>query len=325
MLDDSRIVPSLKLSIVATLFNSAPYVEAFCRRASATARAFASSYEIILVNDGSPDGSLEIAVGLSRIDSHVRVIDLSRNFGHHKAMMTGIAHAAGELVFLIDSDLEEDPEWLGLFHDTLERERADVAYGVQRRRKGSVVERLAGAAYYRTFNAMLDHPLPRNVITARLMTARYVSQLIRHRDRAICLAGLWVITGFTQIPVTVDKKTRRTSSYGFPARVAVMVNAITSFSSRPLVYIFYLGCAIMASAAMAAVWLVWRVVFHRVGVAGYPSLIISVWFLGGVTIFCLGVIGIYLSKIFIETKDRPYSIVRAYYPEPAGIADRVHD
>jgi putative glycosyltransferase len=325
VVDDSRIVPSLRLSIVSTMFNSESYVEEFCRRASAVAQRFGGAFEIILVNDGSPDGSLDVAIGLCRMDPHIRVIDLSRNFGHHKAMMTGLAHAAGELVFLIDSDLEEDPEWLTVFHDTLARERADVVYGVQGRRKGSIVERLTGAVYYAMFNAMLDYPLPRNVITARLMTARYVSQLVRHRDREVCIAALWVITGFKQIPVTVDKKTRRTSSYGFPARVAVMVNAVTSFSSRPLVFIFYLGCAIMATAAMAAALLIWRVLFYRVGVAGYPSLIISVWFLGGVTIFCLGVIGIYLSKIFIETKDRPYTIVRAYYPESSGIEDRAYE
>ena len=307
------------------MFNSELYVEEFCRRATAAAQSFASSYEILLVNDGSPDGSLEIALGLCRIDPHIRVIDLSRNFGHHKAMMTGVAHAAGELVFLIDSDLEEDPGWLSVFYETLAREQADVAYGVQRRRKGSIMKRLTGAVYFATFNALLDPPLPRNVVTARLMTARYVAQLIRHRDRAVCLAALWVITGFKQIPVTVDKKSRRTSAYGFPDRVAVLVNAVTSFSSRPLVFIFYLGCAIMAAAAIAATLLIWRVLFHNVGVAGYPSLIISVWFLGGITIFCLGVIGIYLSKIFMETKDRPYSIVRAYYPESAGLGTRVRE
>ena len=307
------------------MFKSEPYVEEFCRRASAAAQSFDSSYEIILVNDGSPDRSLDLAVALCRIDPHIRVIDLSRNFGHHKAMMTGLAHAAGELVFLIDSDLEEDPEWLCSFHDTLERERADVVYGVQRRRQGSVVARLTGTLFYAVLNRLLDHPLPRNVITARLMTARYVSQLIRHRDRAVCLAALWVITGFKQVPVVVDKKTRQTSSYGVLARVAVMVNAITSFSDRPLVFIFYLGCAIMALATGAAAHLVWRAMFRQVGVAGYPSLIISVWFLGGVTIFCLGVIGIYLSKVFTETKDRPYSIVRAYYPEPARREERVRE
>jgi len=322
---DSSIVPSLKLSIVATLFNSEPFVEEFCRRASAAAQAFAGTYEIILVNDGSPDRSLDVAIGLSRIDPHVRVIDLSRNFGHHKAMMTGLAHAAGELVFLIDTDLEEDPAWLRLFHDTLERERADVVYGVQRSRQGSLIARLTGTLYYAILNGLLDQPLPRNVITARLMTARYVRHLIRHRDRAVSIAALWVITGFRQIAVAVDKKPGRSLSYGLADRVGAMVNVVTSFSARPLVFIFYLGCAIMAAAAAAATLLVWRVMFHSVEVAGYPSLIISVWFLGGVTIFCLGVIGIYLSKIFMETKDRPYSIVRAYYPESPDFVDRVRE
>ena len=321
----NRATPSLRLSIVATMYNSASCIDEFCRRASAAASAFGGSYEIILVNDGSPDGSLEMAIGLCRADPHIRVIDLSRNFGHHKAMMTGLEHAAGELVFLIDSDLEEDPEWLALFHETLAREHADVVYGVQRRRKGSVVERLTGAMYYATFNAMLDHPLPRNVITARLMTARYVSQLVRHRDREVCIAALWVITGFKQVGLIVDKRKRDTPAYGLAARAAVMVNAITSFSNRPLVLIFYLGCLIMGSASLAALALIWLVLSGRVGVAGWPSLIISVWFLGGVTIFCVGVIGIYLSKVFMETKDRPYSIVRAYYPDPPGEGGAVHE
>jgi len=322
---DSQAQPSLKLSIVTTMYRSEPFIAEFCRRASTAAQSFTSSYEIIFVNDGSPDRSLDVAVDLCHQDSHVRVIDLSRNFGHHKAMMTGLAHARGELVFLIDSDLEEDPAWLAAFSDTLERERADVVYGVQNRRRGTVFVRLTGALYYATFNAMLEHPLPRNVVTARLMTARYVSQLIRHREREVCLAALWVITGFKQVPLTVDKLNRAAPAYRITARTAVMVNAITSFSNRPLVLIFYLGCLIMASAAMAALVLIWRMVFRQVGVAGWPSLIISVWFLGGVTIFCLGVIGIYLSKVFTETKDRPYTIVRAYYPEPAGLEEPIRE
>jgi putative glycosyltransferase len=315
----------MELSIVTTLYNSSSTIGEFYRRAASAAESVTNDFEIVMVDDGSPDDSLYIACRLAKQDGRVRVVELSRNFGHHKAMMTGLEHAGGQLVFLIDSDLEEDPEWLALFHETLAREQADVVYGVQRRRKGSVVERLTGAVYYATLNAMLDHPLPRNVITARLMTARYVSQLVRHRDREVCIAALWVITGFKQVPLIVDKRKRDTSVYGLAARIAVTVNAITSFSNRPLVLIFYLGCLLMASATLAALALIWLVLSGRVGVAGWSSLIISVWFLGGVTIFCLGVIGIYLSKVFMETKDRPYSIVRAYYPESYGVPERVDE
>ena len=130
------------------------------------------------------------------------------------------------------SDLEEDPAWLAEFAAVMDREGADVVYGVQTARKGGFVERAAGAIFYSTFNLLLEHPLPRNVVTTRLMTRRYVSQLVRHRDREVCLAALWVITGFRQVGIPVVKGTRGTpATYGVAERAAVMVNAITSFSS----------------------------------------------------------------------------------------------
>ena len=306
--------PTVGLSIVTTLYKSEPYVEAFCRRAAAAAQALGKTYEIILVNDGSPDRSVDAALAMRHENPHVVVVDLSRNFGHHKAIMTGLGHARGELVFLLDSDLEEEPEWLDRFHRELQQHRADVVYGVQESRKGSVFERVTGAIFYATFNAMLDQPLPRNVVTARLMTRRYVQELVRHRDREVCLAALWVTTGFVQVGLPVKKKSRDTApAYRVGDRLAVMVNAITSFSNKPLVYVFYLGLLVMGGAAAAGVVLIWHVMFRGVAVAGWPSLIVSVWFLGGLTLFCLGVIGMYLSKVFMETKDRPYTVVRAVH------------
>lgn len=303
------------LSIVATLYRSEPFVQEFYRRSIAAAEAFGGPFEIVLVNDGSPDASLDLAMALSQSDPRVRLIDLSRNFGHHKAMMTGLAHARGELVFLIDSDLEEDPAWLARFHQTLVAERADVIYGISRRRHGTWWQRVTGWLFYAVFNLLLEHPLPRNVITARLMTERYVRQLIRHEDRELCIAALWVITGFRQVGIEVEKGSRaNASTYGTRERFAVAVNLLTSFSTRPLMYIFYLGCAIMASATAAAAYLIWRALRAEIGVAGWASVMVSVWFLGGVTIFCLGVIGLYVSKVFMEAKRRPYTVIRAEYP-----------
>jgi putative glycosyltransferase len=299
------------LSIVTTLYQSAPFVHEFYRRAVAAAERLASSFEIIFVNDGSPDESLALALELFSRDPRVRVVDLSRNFGHHKALLTGLERASGELVFLLDVDLEESPEWLVEFHEVMRKTAADVVYGVQRHRKGGLVERVTGDIYYTVFNAFLEHPIPRNVVTARLMTRRYVTQLVQHRDREVCLAGLWVITGFSQVPVTVDKRRREGAAYGKRERLSVMVNALTSFSNRPLVFIFWVGCLLMLLSASAALYMVVRAAQRGIGVPGWPSLIVSIWFLGGLTIFCLGVIGIYLSKVFMEVKDRPYTVVRA--------------
>ena len=134
----------MDLSIVTTMYQSAPHLEEFYRRCCVAAEKITQHYEIILVNDGSPDSSLDIAVSLHEGDERVRVIDLSRNYGHHKAMMTGLAHARGKLVFLIDCDLEEDPELLEPFHEELLVSGADVTYGVQDSRGGRLFGRVAG-------------------------------------------------------------------------------------------------------------------------------------------------------------------------------------
>ena len=150
----------MKLSIVTTLYQSAAYVEPFCRRAAEAARAITDDFEIVLVNDGSPDDSLARAVSLAEQDPRLVVVDLSRNFGHHKAIMTGLAHARGEQVFLLDSDLEEAPEWLSEFFEVRVREGCDVVYGVQAERRGDAFERISGRWFYRLFSAMTGMALP---------------------------------------------------------------------------------------------------------------------------------------------------------------------
>lgn len=320
----------VRLSIVTSMYRSAPFLNEFHARCTATAaRMGVSAYEIIFVNDGSPDDSLRMAVALHGRDPHVRVVDLSRNFGHHKALMTGLAHARGDLVFLLDCDLEEDPDWLIAFHERLEAEAVDVVYGVQAERKGDWFERAAGRVFFSLFNRMLTHPIPVNVVTARLMTRRYVKALVSHQEREICLAGLWVITGFEQRPFIVHKGSRGESSYTTRTRLSVFANAITSFSNRPLIYIFQIGMGVMGLSVAAGVILLYMSINGRIGVPGWASIMVSIWFLGGLIIFCVGVIGMYLAKIFTEIKQRPYTIVRAEHGAgrqeeagPTGLAVR---
>jgi len=303
----------MDLSITATLYCSSAYLQEFYNRISAEAKNITDDFEIILVNDGSPDDSLEIAVSLYERDPRVKVIDLSRNFGHHKAIMTSLAHAKGDLVFLIDSDLEEEPELLRQFYDELNSSGADVVYGVQQSRKGGLFERVTGSVFFRLFSLLSSYPVPTNLITARLMSKRYVASLVQHKDREIFLAGLWAITGFKQVPVVVNKHDKGSTTYDLSRKVSVFVDSITSFSGRPLVFIFYLGCTILLVSSLAASYLLVKGLFFGDYLAGWPTLIVSVWLLGGLTVFCLGIIGIYLSKIFMETKQRPYTIIRRIY------------
>ena len=303
----------MKLSIVTTLYNSAPYLAEFHERVCAAAAQLTGDFEIILVNDGSPDNSLEVAIELHQRDRRVSIVDLSRNFGHHKAMMTGLAHAHGDLVFLLDSDLEEEPELLHEFYSEMTRTGADVVFGVQEHRKGRFFERVTGSLYFKAFNMFSTYPIPTNHITARLMTRAYVAALVGYREREFVMSGLWVLTGFQQLPLKVTKHYKATSAYGFRHKIAHLVNAITSFSNKPLVLIFYLGCFILFISSIAAIDLIVRKLLFGTLLEGWASLIVSIWLLGGLTIFCLGVIGIYLSKIFIEVKHRPYTIVKRMY------------
>ncbi len=303
----------MKLSVVTSLYESAEHLTAFHERMGREAQRLGLDYEMVYVNDGSPDASLDRALGIARDDPRVLVVDLSRNFGHHKAMMTGLAHARGDLVFLIDCDLEEDPELLSVFHVTMRDTKADVVYGVQERRKGGILERWGGEVFFRLFNLLTDDPLPMNLTTVRLMTRRYVDALLAHQERSMIIGALWVITGFAQVAVPVRKTARKRGSYTLLRRIEVFVDAVTSFSDRPLKLIFYLGFVVFLVSSLAATYLVVRRVFFGVLLAGWPSLIVSLWLLGGATLFSVGVVGIYLQKVFIETKQRPYTIVRAVH------------
>jgi len=304
----------MRLSIVATLFQSAPHITEFHQRASAVAKQLVDEdYEIVLVNDGSPDNSLDIAVKLTESDSHVVVVDLSRNFGHHKAMMTGLTYAKGQNVFLIDSDLEEEPEWLLSFAKKMEAEASDVVYGIQSKRKGGFFEQITGRFFYRVFRFLTGIAQPNNIITARLMSRRYVTALLSHRESELNIGGLWIATGFKQCHQIVEKHSISPTTYSLSRKFGHLVNAVTSFSSVPLVFTFYTGLFISVSALAYIVFLITRYFFLASPPDGYTSIIVSIWFFSGLIVFFIGLQGIYISKVFSEVKQRPYTIIRHVY------------
>ena len=301
----------MKLSIISTLYCSESNLREFYNRATNEAFKLAeNNYEIILVNDGSPDESLAIALEISNKDQHVKIIDLSRNFGHYQALMTGLKYASGEKIFLLDSDLEEQPEYLSLFNQKLEEGRCDVIFGVQAKRKGGFVEKITGEIFWRVFNFFSDMNLPLNTITARLMTKQYVEALLLHQEKEIFIAGLWHITGFNQQGVKEKKKSLSKTSYTFLMKISLLVNAITSFSNAPLRLIFYIGSAILLLSILYISYLIVMWAYFLEPPGGWTSLMASIWLLGGLIILFIGIIGIYLSKIFTETKNRPFVIIK---------------
>lgn len=300
----------MKLSIVTTLYRSVPTIDEFYRRVMAAAAPITDDIELVMVNDGSPDDSLNLALALHRNDPRVVVVDLSRNFGHHKAMMTGLAHATGDLVFLIDSDLEEEPELLGQFHARMAKGDCDVVFGVQEARRGGLVERVTGALFFSLVDVLSDHSIPRNTVVARLMKSDYVRALVRHRDREFLIAHLWQVTGFRQVALAVRKLSRSPSTYSLGMRVEMAVKYLTTTSTKLLYFILYAGIAIFALSMLAIMFYISRYLYSGIGVDGFTSLIISIWLFGGLTTLILGILGIYVANIISETKRRPYTVIR---------------
>ena len=302
----------MKLSIVTTLYQSENYIQDFSDRVQVVAQELVGdSFEIIFVNDGSPDRSLFRVLELAKSDPRIVVVDLSRNFGHHQAMMTGLSYAQGEQIFLIDSDLEESPEWLARFNENYVASSADMVYGVQVERRGEWFEKFMGRIYYKIFRIATGLSQPDDITTARLMSRRYVDALLLHQEREISIGGLWIITGFKQVALEVQKLANSPTSYSFGKKISLFVNSITSFSSLPLVFVFYAGVLITTGALSYVALLVLRYAFYEAPPDGYTSLIASIWFFSGLIILFLGIQGVYIAKIFSEVKQRPNTIVRS--------------
>lgn len=314
----------VKLSIVTTLYRSEAHIGEFHRRAMRASEGIADDIEMVIVNDGSPDNSLDLALALQRTDPRVVIVDLARNFGHHKALMTGLAHASGELVFLIDSDLEEQPEDIAQLYRRFQRGDCDVVYGVLESRRGGPFGKIPGALFFTLLEALSDHPVPRNVFTARLMTRDYVRALLRHRDREFSISHLWQVTGFRQQPVVLEKLSLSPTSYTLRHRVEMAIREITTTSSRLLYLIFYVGVVIFGLSIAVILFFLGRYFTSGIGVDGFTSQIVSIWFLGGLITFILGILGIYLANILAETKRRPYTSVRRIYraDSPAAAAPK---
>lgn len=308
----------MKLSVVTTVFKSSPFIEEFYKRICRSVDELNLSHELelIFVNDGSPDNSLEILRSLADKDARVKVVNLTRNFGHHAAIMAGLNTSTGDYVYLTDIDLEEPPECITEFYPAITDESSidvDVVYGTQLIRNGKGLKKYGGKVFYRLFNYLSNVDIDDNVMTLRIMTRRYVSALLQHNEKELYLAGLFSITGFNQVAKKVEKRSRDETSYTVVKRVKLFVQAIVSFSSLPLVLCFYLGSAIALFTFAYSFYLGMRVISGTYVLEGWTSLIVSIWFLSGVILMALGVLGIYISKIFNEVKSRPTYLVKDIY------------
>lgn len=301
----------MKLSIVSTMYHSAEYVAEFCERITPQAEAIAGQdYEIILVNDGSPDNALDVALEVQRKLPHIRVVDLSRNFGHHPAIITGLGLAQGEHVFLIDIDLEEPPEILAEFWASFHNAQGvDVVGGVQVARLGAAQERYAGGLAWRLLQKLSSTELPANLITARLMSRAYVDALMSYKEKELFLAALCSDVGFKQIFIPVQKTDNATTTYTFRRKLSLFLNGITAFSTKPLMVSIAVSMILAGITALIGLYALFMGLFGGT-VPGWASTVLLVTAATSIITFLQGMNGLYVAHIFTEVKNRPLTIVR---------------
>lgn len=307
-------IDNMKISVVTTLYRSENFIYEFYQRALSTVKKLTSDYEFIFVNDGSPDDSLSKALAIRENDENVTIVDLSRNFGHHPAIMAGLRAATGDYVFLLDVDLEEAPENLSHFWLQMQQNPDhDVVYGVQTLRKGKLIDRSMALLFNQLFNFLSNIEIDKNITLCRLMTRRFVDSLTQYKETELVFVGLCKLAGYRQLAVHIDKANKGTTTYNFSRKLSLAINYITSYSTRPLQLVFYFGLLISLTSLIIGISLVilWSVLDNQL--KGWTTIVLSIWFVGGCIMFSMGILGAYLAKIFSEVKRRPTVIVKHTY------------
>jgi putative glycosyltransferase len=282
-------------------------LDEFHKRSVNAAAAIGADLELIFVNDGSPDDGLAKAKQIASRNPNIVVIDLSRNFGQARALWTGISRSTGDLVAILDGDLEEDPAWLVQFHERMTEAGCDVVYGVQTKPKGSFGYRSGRRFFYHALNVLAAVRFPTDVTTARLMSRRYVAELLKFGESEFFLLGLMSVVGFAQMAVKVDKQPRSPTTYNIWKLTRLFVNGVTSFSTLPLMFIFLFGLILSSSAALFIIYLL---VTAARSTPGWLSVMAALTFFSGIIVLFLGILAIYIGTIFLEVKRRPVTIIR---------------
>jgi len=307
-----------KLSIVAPCYNEESGLAEFVQRTTAVFLSLECDYEIILVNDGSRDQTLQRARELGSQDPKIHVINLLRNFGHQAAVTAGIDLADGDAVVLIDSDLQDPPE---IIEDMIKEWKAgaDVAYGQRRSREGETYFKLfSSKLFYRILRGLTQSPIPEDTGDFRLMDRQVVDALRNMRKRHRFIRGMVSWIGGKQVAVPYDRKARFAGETKYPFRkmLSFAVDAITSFSIVPLRLVTYLAVTVIGMTIVAAIGVILvKFLYPDYFIPGYPSILITVVFFGGVQLLALGIIGEYMGRMYESTKARPIYIVEQVYSQ----------
>jgi glycosyltransferase involved in cell wall biosynthesis len=302
------------LSVVVPICNEEAVIREFHRRTTSVLQELSLSFEIIYVNDGSTDRSLSILQELRTANTGVAILDLSRNFGKEIALTAGLDHARGDAVVLIDADLQHPPEVIPEFLKHW-REGYDVVYGARAdREQESRLKKFSTSAFHLIMEKVASVRIPRDVGDFLLLSRRAVESLKLFREQHRFMKGLFTWIGYSRkgVPYRCDSRYDGRTKWNYWKLWNFALEGVTSFTIFPLKVASYLGLITAFGAFCYAIYIVYHTLVYSDPVAGYPTLIVVMLFLGGVQLMTLGITGEYIGRIFNETKQRPLYFVNRY-------------
>lgn len=309
-------LPKPVLSIVVPVRDEEDAIPVFLDRVVSVVTALddaaAKSFEILFIDDGSADGSLELLRRANALDERIRVLSFSRNFGKEAALSAGLDHARGEAVVPMDVDLQDPPEVLSAMIAKW-REGFEIVEGVRSNREAdSTAKRITAHLFYRAHNFLSTDKIPEHAGDFRLLDRKVVDVIRAMPERSRFMKGLFAWPGYRQAAVTYARQPRRLgiTKFGYWKLWTFALDGITATSTLPLRVWSYVGVLIAAWALAYASFIVARTLIFGIDVPGYASLIVAVLFLGGLQLLSLGIIGEYIGRILVETKQRPLYVVR---------------
>ena len=306
----------LLISIVAPAFNEEDGLPEFVARLKSVMDGQNCPYEIVLVNDGSRDNTLQVMNALKNDTQQITIVNLSRNFGKEVAMTAGLDHANGDAVIVIDTDLQDPPE---LIPEMLSKWETgyDMVYAQRKSRAGESWLKKKTAELFYSISAKLGRsPIPHNVGDFRLMSRRVVNALLELPEQHRFMKGLFAWVGFSQTALLYDRNPRYAgeTKWNYWSLWNFALEGLTSFTIAPLIISTYMGFTSAFLALIYGVFIVFKALVFGEVVRGYPTIMITILFLGGIQLIVLGVMGEYIGRIFNESKRRPLYFVESVYP-----------
>jgi len=298
------------LSIVSPIYKGEKMLHELVSRIEASVSTITDDYEIILVNDQSPDRSWEVIQDICANDKKVKGVNLSRNFGQHYAITAGLSLVCGEWVVVMDCDLQDRPEEIpNLYHKAMEG--YDTVFAQRIERQDTFIKRMSSALYHRVFTWFTDSKADKTVANFGIYNKKVINSVLSMGDsvRSFNVMARWVGYKKTFLPVKHSKRAEGTSGYNVVKLLRMASNNIIAFSDKPLFLVLRLGLYVFITAVFVALYYLIKYLFGGVTVSGFTTIVISLWILGGIQIMLIGVVGLYIAKIFDRVKQRPLFII----------------